>query len=165
MSKLILGLGSNLNEPVFQLQKAVDYLKNYFLLINVSRIYTSVSLLKDNQNDYYNAAVLAETDKTPLEVLNIVKFIENSMGRVKLKKWGERNIDIDIIDFDSEVIKYDNLEIPHNQMIYRSFVLLPLLDIVPDYINPVNKLSLKNMIDNLSDDYNIKVYQNKSLFL
>ena len=87
------------------------------------------------------------------------------MGRIKLKKWGERNIDIDIIDFNREIIKYENLEIPHNQMIYRSFVLLPLLDIVPDYIHPVNNLSLKNMIDNLSDDYNIKVLNDKSLFL
>ncbi len=165
MSKLILGLGSNLNEPVFQLQKAVYYLKNHFLLLKVSRIYTSLSLLKDNQDDYYNAAVLAETDKTPLEVLDIIKSIENSMGRMKLKKWGERNIDIDIIDFNREIIKYENLEIPHNQMIYRSFVLLPLLDIVPDYIHPVNNLSLKNMIDNLSDDYNIKVLNDKSLFL
>lgn len=165
MSKLILGLGSNLNEPVFQLQKAVDYLKNHFLLLKVSCIYTSLSLLKDNQDDYYNAAVLAETDKTPLEVLDIIKSIENSMGRIKLKKWGERNIDIDIIDFNREIIKYENLEIPHNQMIYRSFVLLPLLDIVPDYIHPVNNLSLKNMIDNLSDDYNIKVLNDKSLFL
>ena len=165
MSKLILGLGSNLNEPVFQLQKAVDYLKNHFLLLKVSRIYTSLSLLKDNQDDYYNAAVLAETDKTPLEVLDIIKSIENSMGRIKLKKWGERNIDIDIIDFNREIIKYENLEIPHNQMIYRSFVLLPLLDIVPDYIHPVNNLSLKNMIDNLSDDYNIKVLNDKSLFI
>ncbi|MDE7033355.1 MAG: 2-amino-4-hydroxy-6-hydroxymethyldihydropteridine diphosphokinase, partial [Mucispirillum sp.] len=62
MSEVIFGLGSNLNNPLMQLQTAVDSLGSYFALQKVSKIYKSKSLLKDNQEDYYNIAVFAETD-------------------------------------------------------------------------------------------------------
>ena len=54
MSKIILGLGSNINNPLIQLQNAVDYLKQHFFILKVSSIYISQSLLKDEQPDYYN---------------------------------------------------------------------------------------------------------------
>lgn len=165
MSEVIFGLGSNLNNPLMQLQTAVDNLGRYFALQRVSNIYKSQSLLKDNQEDYYNITVIAETDKSPQEILSITQNIEKDMGRIKLKKWGERVIDIDIIDYNREIFKSDNLEIPHNQMIYRSFVLKPLKDIMPEYIHPVLKLSVQDMINSLEDDYNITICQNKFVFL
>ena len=164
MSEVIFGLGSNLNNPVMQLQNALNNLSMYFALQKVSNTYKSQSLLKDNQEDYYNIAVLAKTDKTPQEILSIIQKIEKDMGRIKLKKWGERVIDIDIIDYNREIFKSDNLEIPHNQMIYRSFVLKPLQDIMPDYIHPELKISVHDMINNLKDDYNITICQNKFVF-
>lgn len=164
MSEVIFGLGSNLNNPVMQLQNALNNLSMYFALQKVSNTYKSQSLLKDNQEDYYNIAVLAKTDKTPQEILSITQKIEKDMGRIKLKKWGERVIDIDIIDYNREIFKSNNLEIPHNQMIYRSFVLKPLQDIMPDYIHPELKISVQDMINNLKDDYNITICQNKFVF-
>ena len=164
MSEVIFGLGSNLNKPVMQLQNALNNLSMYFALQKVSNTYKSQSLLKDNQEDYYNIAVLAKTDKIPQEILSITQKIEKDMGRIKLKKWGERVIDIDIIDYNREIFKSDNLEIPHNQMIYRSFVLKPLQDIMPDYIHPELKISVHDMINNLKDDYNITICQNKFVF-
>lgn len=164
MSEVIFGLGSNLNNPVMQLQNALNNLSMYFALQKVSNTYKSQSLLKDNQEDYYNIAVLAKTDKIPQEILSITQKIEKDMGRIKLKKWGERVIDIDIIDYNREIFKSDNLEIPHNQMIYRSFVLKPLQDIMPDYIHPELKISVHDMINNLKDDYNITICQNKFVF-
>lgn len=164
MSEVIFGLGSNLNNPVMQLQNALNNLSMYFALQKVSNTYKSQSLLKDNQEDYYNIAVLAKTDKTPQEILSITQKIEKDIGRIKLKKWGERVIDIDIIDYNREIFKSDNLEIPHNQMIYRSFVLKPLQDIMPDYIHPELKISVHDMINNLKDDYNITICQNKFVF-
>ena len=158
MSEVIFGLGSNLNNPVMQLQNALNNLSMYFALQKVSNTYKSQSLLKDNQEDYYNIAVLAKTDKIPQEILSITQKIEKDMGRIKLKKWGERVIDIDIIDYNREIFKSDNLVIPHNQMIYRSFVLKPLQDIMPDYIHPELKISVHDMINNLKDDYNKFVF-------
>ncbi len=93
MSKVIFGLGSNLDNPVIQLQTAVENLGRFFTLHRVSNIYKSQSLLKDEQEDYYNIAVLAETDKLPQKILSITQKIEKDMGRIKLKKWGERVIE------------------------------------------------------------------------
>ncbi len=165
MSKVIFGLGSNLDNPVIQLQTAVENLGRFFTLHRVSNIYKSQSLLKDEQEDYYNIAVLAETDKLPQKILSITQKIEKDMGRIKLKKWCERVIDIDIIDYNRESIKLYNLEIPHNNMIYRSFVLNPLKDIMPEYIHPVLNISVQDMINSLEDDYNITICQNKFIFL
>lgn len=165
MSKVIFGLGSNLNNPVMQLQIAINRLNNFFKIQKISSIYVSQSLLKDNQEDYYNIVATAEINNTPTEVLFITQSIEKEMGRLKLKKWGERIIDIDIIDYNGEIIKTKDLEIPHNQMIYRSFVLEPLKEIMPEYIHPILKLPVKKIIDNLTDDYKITICQNKLSFL
>ena len=163
MSKIILGLGSNINNPLIQLQNAVDYLKQHFFILKVSSIYISQSLLKDEQPDYYNIILLCSSDKTPLEILQITKDIENQMGRIKIKEWGERVIDIDIIDYDNNIYDYDNLNIPHKQMIYRSFVLKPLMEIMPDYIHPQTKQTVMEMYDSLDDDFNIKILEGTSI--
>lgn len=159
MSKIVLGLGSNLNNPIIQLQNAVDFLKQHFFILKVSSIYISQSLLKDEQPDYYNIVVLCNSEKSPLEVLKIAKDIENKMGRIKIKEWGERVIDIDIIDYDNKIYGYDNLNIPHKQMIYRSFVLKPLMEIMPDYIHPKTKQTVREMYNSLDDDFNIKILE------
>lgn len=161
MPKIVLGLGSNLENPVIQLQNAVDRLKQHFFILKVSSIYTSQSLLKDEQPDYYNIALLCESENTPLEVLKIIKDIEHNMGRIKTKEWGERVIDIDIIDYDNNIYEYENLSIPHKQMKNRSFVLKPMMDIIPEYINPENKLSLSEMYNSLDDDFNIKILEGR----
>ena len=62
MSKIILGLGSNINNPLIQLQNAVDYLKQHFFILKVSSIYISQSLLKDEQPDYYNIILFCSID-------------------------------------------------------------------------------------------------------
>lgn len=159
MSKIIFGLGSNLDNPVIQLQNAVDKLKQHFFVLKVSNIYISQSLLKDEQPDYYNIALLCESNTTPLEVLKIVKEIEYDMGRRKTKVWGERVIDIDIIDYNNNIYEFDNLNIPHKQMDKRSFVLKPLMDILPEYIHPKTKKTLIEMYNSLDDDFDIKILE------
>lgn len=163
MPKVVFGLGANLSNPIIELQNAVNHIKQHFFICKVSNIYKSISLLKDEQNDYYNIALLCETNYTPLEIIEITQNIEKLMGRVKVKKWGERIIDIDIIDYDNKIIKYDNLIIPHYHMEERSFVLYPLLDIDKNYIHPVSKLNVNSIISNLKDDFNISLVKNKQI--
>ncbi len=161
MSEIIFGLGANLCDPLKQIQCAVEYIKKDFLIKKVSSIYTSTSLLKDEQADYYNAVLLCDTNKNPYEILKITQSIESVMGRVKTKKWGERVIDIDVIDYNGIIFKDDNLVIPHYQLEKRSFVLLPLLEIKEDYIHPVLNKNIHEMINDLEDDYNIKIIKDK----
>ena len=98
--------------------------------------------------------------KRALKILEITQNIEKDMGRIKTKVWGERNIDIDIIDYDNKIFEYDNLVVPHIQMAKRSFVLKPMMDICQNYKHPKTNKSLYNMYSELTDDFNIMVCDN-----
>ncbi|MDE7169697.1 MAG: 2-amino-4-hydroxy-6-hydroxymethyldihydropteridine diphosphokinase, partial [Mucispirillum sp.] len=141
-----LSLGSNIGDPIENLRNALDHLQLFYDIRAVSSPYRSISILKDNQPDYFNIAVSIKTDKTPLEVLHINKKIESDMGRIKTKKWGARVIDIDIADYGGLVLSYPELILPHKDMTERSFVLLPIREIFPQYIHPVTKKSVEEMI-------------------
>ncbi|MGA1862305.1 2-amino-4-hydroxy-6-hydroxymethyldihydropteridine diphosphokinase [Deferribacter thermophilus] len=157
MNKVILSLGSNVGDRVKNLYFALSLLeKKQVLIQNISSIYKSESLLKDGQREYFNMIVIAFTNYEPLLLLHTCKDIEEKMGRKKVKRWGERVIDIDIIDFNSLVIKTKDLCVPHIEMVNRSFVLYPLYQVFKDYRHPIFKKNVKYFIDELTDDLNIK---------
>ena len=76
------------------------------------------------------------TELAPLELLKKCQQIENRLGRVRKERWGSRNIDIDILSFGDEILDTDALKIPHPEMVKRSFVLLPLLELSPEWVHP-----------------------------
>jgi len=151
----VLGLGSNLGRKSENLCQAIKYLEKFCDIEKVSPIYKTASLLKDDQDAYFNLCVSVTTDMEPVELLKSLKNIEKRMGRVNSGHWYTRVIDIDIVDFNSKVYEFDMLKIPHPHMPNRSFVLYPLRDIYPDYINPVSCLSIDNMVQILKDDLGI----------
>lgn len=153
---VILGLGSNMSNPVNQLTQAVLHLKEYFKVVNVSSVYESESLLRDGQNNYFNIALILKSEKLPEQIFQITSEIENKMGRIRKKKWGERIIDIDIIDYNNEIYHLSNIDIPHKSAHERSFVLYPLMEINEEYVHPEYHKSVKEMIAELDDDYGIK---------
>lgn len=153
---VILGLGSNMSNPVNQLRQAVLYLKEYFKIIKISSVYESESLLRDGQSNYFNIALLLKSDKEPEQIFQITSEVENKMGRIRKQKWGERIIDIDIIDYDNKIYHLNNLDIPHKSAYERSFVLLPLMEINESYVHPEYNKSVKEMVADLEDDYGIK---------
>ena len=154
--KALLGLGSNIDNRLTFIVEALKNLEKLLKIEKVSSIYESRSLKKDNQKNYYNVVIKVETWYNPLELLKNMKNIEVFLGRVKRDKWGTREIDIDIIDYDGIVFKRDNLVIPHYDMHKRSFVLYPLLEIEPDYIHPILQKNVKDMIGELADKLNIE---------
>lgn len=161
---IILSLGSNISPRRKNLERAVTLLKKHFQIIKVSHIYETAPLLKyDNQANFLNAALLIRSSLSCLEVLKITQGIEEEMGRIRLKRWGERNIDIDIIDYNNEIIEEANLTVPHKEMAFRSFVLLPMQDILEsrEYIHPKTKKSLEEMIKSIDNDLGIKQLEDK----
>ena len=154
--RLIIGLGSNLDNPIENLKKAVKYLNKEFNIIKVSSCYKSMSLLKDEQPDYYNSVVLIDTEKDISEIFNITKNIEKLLGKKKKFFWGPRIIDIDIIDFGGQIMETENLTLPHKEMHKRSFVLYPLKEILDNYVHPVYNKSVEEMIASLKEDYGIQ---------
>lgn len=147
----VIGLGSNLNQPLVQLRKACRQLKKHsrMAIKAYSDIYQSKPLVPDNapaswrDQDYLNAAVSIETDLTPHDLLRILKKIEHDMGRRPAERWAPRVIDLDILTFGDLNIDDKELHIPHLELHKRSFALLPLLDVCPDY--PHSKYTLVDL--------------------
>jgi 2-amino-4-hydroxy-6-hydroxymethyldihydropteridine diphosphokinase len=102
-----VGLGSNLSEPIKQVQAAIDEIKKLeqSLVINVSSLYLSKPMGPQDQNDYINAVLALETTLAPVKLLDALQKIENKAGRVrKENRWGARILDLDIILFGNEII-------------------------------------------------------------
>lgn len=138
----IIGLGSNLDEPVQQIEKAFKALKQLpnSQLINKSPVYKSKAMLLDGsveQPDYINAVALLETSLSAIELLAELQKTEKQQGRIRKERWGPRTLDLDMLVYGDEQINELNLQVPHVGIAERNFVLIPLQDMMgEDYIIP-----------------------------
>lgn len=150
MPIVYISLGSNLGDREKNLEIALSELQNYGIIISrKSSIHKTEPWGFREQPEFLNMAVECITPLDPYDLLKLVKKIEEKMGRKKTIKYGPRVIDIDIIFYGNIVLKNEELTIPHPLMHKREFVLKPLCEIVPDFIHPELKLSVKEMLDNL----------------
>ncbi|MBV7387438.1 2-amino-4-hydroxy-6-hydroxymethyldihydropteridine diphosphokinase [Pasteurellaceae bacterium TAE3-ERU1] len=136
--RAFIALGSNLGNPVEQLERALTALKQLpdTQLSAVSAFYQSVPLGPQDQPDYVNAVAAVDTALSPLALLEQLQQIEQAQGRVRKRRWGERTLDLDILLYGNDVIQSERLTVPHYDMHQREFVLIPLLEIAPDLIMP-----------------------------
>jgi len=135
MTIAYIGLGSNLSDPIKQIQQAVIEISkiNKCKINLVSALYLSKPMGPQDQDNYINAVLSLETALLPLELLDALQLIENNAGRVrKDDHWGARILDCDILLFGNKTIKNERLTIPHYGMHLREFVLLPLNEIAPE---------------------------------
>ncbi|OCG47165.1 2-amino-4-hydroxy-6-hydroxymethyldihydropteridine diphosphokinase [Gilliamella sp. Choc5-1] len=141
MSICYIALGSNLEDPLAQANRAITALKQLpnTTCLEVSPFYRSKPLGPQDQNDYLNAVIKITTTLSPIELLDALQTIEKAQGRVrKENRWGARTLDLDILLYDDLVIESERLTIPHYHMKNREFVLYPLFDISPELILPDN---------------------------
>lgn len=133
-----IGLGANLGQPLQQLRSAVAALATLpeSRLAAVSRLYGSAPIGPADQPDYLNTAVRLDTLLTPHALLAALQSIENAHGRERLRHWGERTLDLDLLLYDQDQIHTATLVVPHPEMTRRAFVLLPLSDLDPELIMP-----------------------------
>ena len=136
MATVYVALGSNLDDPLAQLTQAVDSLKKFAKNLKVSPFYGSKPLGPQDQPDYVNAVVKFETELEPLVLLDTLQAIENQQGRVRLRRWGERTLDLDILLYDNVQLQTERLTLPHYDMHNREFVIVPLYDLSPELILP-----------------------------
>ena len=128
-----IGLGSNLKGPKEQIEKALRALSEAkeTTLLSVSSFYQSKPLLDMPGPNYLNVACKIETDLSALDLLDFCQEIEDNQRRVRRVKWGSRTIDLDILLYGDQILATKRLTIPHQEMINRAFVLLPLFEIEP----------------------------------
>lgn len=154
INTVYIGLGSNLSNPVEQLNAA---LKSIALmpstqLIKSSSFYGSKPLGPQDQPDFINAVCEVETELKANDLLKRLQAIELEQGRIKKRHWGERLIDLDILLFGNETIIHKDLVVPHSQIALRDFVLIPLSEIAPGLVIP-HKGKVETLISALTDSY------------
>ena len=132
MNNVFIGLGSNLDDPLSQLNKAIEQLKQLKTLtfIKASSFYSSPPMGPQDQPDYINAVVEVKTNLTAEQLLDELQKIENDQGRIRTQHWGARTLDLDILLFGNEVINSERLIVPHCGISERNFVLYPLSDLL-----------------------------------
>ncbi len=134
---VILHTGSNKGDPQLQLEEAILHIEVLIgPVVKMSSVYETEPWGNSDQPNFYNQALEIHTDRTPQEVLQLIHEIEHKMGRRREIKWGERNIDIDMIFYESEILKTEKLTLPHPHMHQRNFVLIPVMEIVPEFVHP-----------------------------
>ncbi|NLM00266.1 MAG: 2-amino-4-hydroxy-6-hydroxymethyldihydropteridine diphosphokinase [Treponema sp.] len=146
---VVLGLGSNKKfisrkgqvfEPVQVLENVALELKKELKNLKASSIWISEAMYYTAQSDFYNMVVCGNYDKSPENLLKTINKIEARWGRKRSKeiKNGPRSLDIDIELFGDLVVKTKKLIIPHEKITERAFVLLPLLEILPESAEPIS---------------------------
>ena len=160
---IYLGIGSNLSSRFgnrfTNINLAVSYLKEKKVnLIKKSSFYESFSYPNKDNPKFINIVIAVKTTLSPCDLMKTLLSIEEKLGRKRLKKNDPRTCDIDIIDYKNKIInsKFNNyeLEIPHQSLDTRNFVLFPLKEICPNWIHPVNKRSIDVLIHNLKKNNN-----------
>ncbi|MFP4398951.1 MAG: 2-amino-4-hydroxy-6-hydroxymethyldihydropteridine diphosphokinase [Desulfonatronovibrio sp.] len=161
--KVFVSLGSNVGLCNNNLQNAITLLSGQknLKLITQSSVYQTEPQEYKSQPWFINQIVLLEVMKnwTPWSLLDLLKKIEIRMGRTRGMRKGPRIIDLDILIYGERIIDHNSLRIPHAQMKQRAFVLVPLMEIEPDYVFPCGA-SLKMVMDKI--DFRLegnKIYQ------
>ncbi|NQZ29685.1 MAG: 2-amino-4-hydroxy-6-hydroxymethyldihydropteridine diphosphokinase [Oceanospirillaceae bacterium] len=131
-----LGIGSNLADPLYQVQTAIDRLQqlDQCRWLGVSSLYRSAPVGPPGQDDYINAVACIETSLEPESLLDLLQKLENDQQRVRIERWGARTLDLDLLLFGDQSINTERLNVPHPFMLVRNFVLAPLAEIAPTLI-------------------------------
>ncbi|MBN7768475.1 2-amino-4-hydroxy-6-hydroxymethyldihydropteridine diphosphokinase [Marinobacter daepoensis] len=133
-----VGLGSNLDDPAIQLARAVSELAGLpgTTLVAQSPFYASRPVGPQDQPDFVNGAVWLRTRLPAHELLDHLQAIEHAHGRERLRHWGPRTLDLDLLLYGQESIRDPRLTVPHAELPNRDFVLQPLLDLNPGLTLP-----------------------------
>ena len=135
MKQAIIALGSNLEQPVSQLQNALAALAAHpqVQVLAASSFYRTAPVGYADQPDFINAVALLSTDLPAAELLALLHQTEAAAGRVRSFRNAPRTLDLDLIDFAGSTSDDAELTLPHPRAHQRSFVMLPLAEIAPDY--------------------------------
>lgn len=151
--KAFIALGSNLGKPADNLLSALKALNEdpRWQLLAYSSLYGSKPMGPQDQPDYVNAVCSVKTELTAAELLQALHDIEDAFGRKRVRHWGERTLDLDLLLFGDQQHHSEQLKVPHSGLYERNFVLFPLAEIAANKLLP-NGNTVKQQADTLTED-------------
>ena len=146
-----VALGSNLGDKEANLRRALELLEERGVeVVKTSSFICTEPYGVTDQPQFLNGVCEVRTSLEPLELLHTLLDIEQKMGRVRLRHWGERNIDLDLLLYEDVVMDTPQLKLPHPDMQNRDFVLLPLAEIAPELVHPTLQKTISELVICLS---------------
>jgi 2-amino-4-hydroxy-6-hydroxymethyldihydropteridine diphosphokinase len=151
--KAFIGLGSNLGERENMIRLALDDLARLpsTRLVRASSLYDTEPVGDVEQPNFLNAVAQLETELTARQLLWNLLLIERRLGRVHTRPWGPRTIDLDLLLYGMQVVDEVDLRVPHPELLRRSFVLVPLVELDPLLVHPVSGETLVAHLSRLSN--------------
>ncbi len=154
MAQLILSIGTNLGNKHQNLLDAIDAIAaKVGKCAMVSPFYKTEPWGFTSENSFLNGIVVVETTLQPMEVLDVTQEIEKLLGRKakSVNGYADRLIDIDLVDYEGQVVESERLTLPHLLINERNFVLKPLCDVLPNWVHPVLKKTALELLTESPD--------------
>ncbi len=151
-----ISLGANLGDCEAMLKKAAAALEHKIGPIQKkSSIYKTKAWGNTAQPDFLNQILTISSPLSPLEMLHTILEIELSLGRKRFEKWGPRLIDIDLLYGSDLVVQSDEITLPHPEIANRLFILIPLVEVAPDFVHPIVGKTNKQLLDACTDSLTV----------
>lgn len=148
--RAFVALGSNLGNKEKNIKQALKLLEEQGIeIVKVSTLIVTEPYGVLDQPGFLNGVCEIKTELEPLELLRLLLATEQQMGRVRLRHWGERNIDLDMIFYENIIMDTQELKLPHPDMQNRDFVLLPMTELAPSLVHPVLKKTMAELKEEL----------------
>ena len=158
--QVVLSTGSNieprseyLSDAILSITKEIGSVKSQSL------VYESQPWGNKDQNDFLNQILIVESEYDPYQILEKIQKIELDLNRIKKEHWGARTIDIDIIYIDDLIMIEEKLQIPHLRLDERLFVLIPMCEILPDFVHPVFEVNQLELLKICKDPLSVTLWK------
>jgi 2-amino-4-hydroxy-6-hydroxymethyldihydropteridine diphosphokinase len=146
-----IALGSNLGDSKTIVETALDLLNNTpNIQVKTCSSWYQTPPIGPPQPDYINGCAILEVQLQPDSLLEILLAVESQLGRVRRERWGPRILDLDLLLFDNLIWETPTLKIPHPGMRERAFVLVPLAEIAPNWVDPVTQKTITQLLETVN---------------
>ncbi len=146
MKNCAIALGSNMGDSLLTLEAAIEILaQTPDIVLQARSSWYRTKAVGPPQPDYFNGCALLQVNMEPQLLLATLLAVEDKFARVRQERWGPRTLDLDLLLYEDLILHTPSLQIPHPRMRERAFVLIPLVEIAPDWVEPISGSTIQEL--------------------